>query len=161
MGRLVVRLQVAPGSAQRIADSLAQRPDTRWVRLYSGGTEIVCTLQARTPEQRNALFLRGLPGSRHVTGITAQSILHVFSPLAYVTYTRGLSPDQLAALTEATPEQQLERHETPARSPDQAWTPSRTRRPWSRPPLGPGADRAADRSAERGPAGRSAVRSRS
>jgi DNA-binding Lrp family transcriptional regulator len=120
----IVRLQVAPGSAQRIADSLAQRPDTRWVRLYSGGTEIVCTLQARTPEQRNALFLRGLPGSRHVTGITAQSILHVFSPVAYVTYTRGLSPDQLAALTEATPEQLLERHETPAISPDQAAIPS-------------------------------------
>ena len=120
----IVRLQVAPGSAQRIADSLAQRPDTRWVRLYSGGTEIVCTLQARTPEQRNALFLRGLPGSRHVTGITAQSILHVFSPVAYVTHTRSLSPDQLAALTEATPEQQLERHETPAISPDQAWIPS-------------------------------------
>ena len=120
----IVRLQVAPGSAQRIADSLAQRPDTRWVRLYSGGTEIVCTLQARTPEQRNALFLRGLPGSRHVTGITAQSILHVFSPVAYVTYTRGLSPDQLAALTEATPEQLLERHETQAISPDQAAIPS-------------------------------------
>ena len=120
----IVRLQVAPGSAQRIADSLAQRPDTRWVRLYSGGTEIVCTLQARTPEQRNALFLRGLPGSRHVTGITAQSILHVFSPVAYVTYTRGLSPDQLAALTEATPEQQPERHEITAISPDDAWIPS-------------------------------------
>ena len=84
----IVRLQAAPGSAQRIADTLAQRPDTRWVRLYSGGTEIVCTLQARTPEQRNALFLHGLPGSRHVTAITAQSVLHVFSPVAYV----GLTP---------------------------------------------------------------------
>ncbi|TVZ00883.1 hypothetical protein EAS64_36705 [Trebonia kvetii] len=81
----LVRLQATPGSAQRIADTLAQRPDTRWVRLYSGGTEIVCTLQARRPEQRNALFLRGLPGSRHVTAITAQSILHVFSPVAYGT----------------------------------------------------------------------------
>jgi DNA-binding Lrp family transcriptional regulator len=67
----LVRLQAAPGSAQRIADTLAQRPDTRWVRLYSGGTEIVCTLQACSPEQRNALFLHGLPGSRHVTAITA------------------------------------------------------------------------------------------
>ena len=109
----MVRLQVAPGSAQRIADNLAQRPDTRWVRLYSGGTEIVCTLQARTPEQRNALFLRGLPGSRHVTGITAQSILHVFSPVAYVTYTGALSPDQLAALAEAAAEPQLDRHGDP------------------------------------------------
>jgi DNA-binding Lrp family transcriptional regulator len=115
----IVRLQVAPGSAQRIADTLAQRPDTRWVRLYSGGTEIVCTLQARTPEQRNALFLRGLPGSRHVTGITAQSILHEFSPVAYLTYTRALAPEQLAALAEAAPDQQP-LGGTPVRTADQA-----------------------------------------
>ena len=122
----MVRLQVAPGSAQRIADTLAQRPDTRWVRLYSGGTEIVCTLQARTPEQRNALFLRGLPGSRHVTGITAQSILHVFSPVAFVTYTSALSADQLAALAEAAPEPQpewLDQAAVPGGLADQAWAP--------------------------------------
>jgi DNA-binding Lrp family transcriptional regulator len=120
----IVRLQVAPGSAQRIADTLAQRPDTRWVRLYSGGTEIVCTLQARTPEQRNALFLRGLPGSRHVTGITAQSILHVFSPVAYVTYTNALSPDQLAVLREGAPEPQSQwPDEVHTRGADQAWIP--------------------------------------
>jgi DNA-binding Lrp family transcriptional regulator len=100
----IVRLQAAPGSAQRIADTLAQRPDTRWVRLYSGGTEIVCTLQARSPEQRNALFLRGLPGSRHVTAIHAHSILHVFTPVAYAAYASALSPGQLAALREAAPE---------------------------------------------------------
>jgi DNA-binding Lrp family transcriptional regulator len=99
----LVRLQAAPGSAQRIADTLAQRADTRWVRLYSGGTEIVCTLQARSPEQRNALFLRGLPGSRHVTAITAQSILHVFSPVAYVGFTGTLSDAQVAALGEPAP----------------------------------------------------------
>jgi DNA-binding Lrp family transcriptional regulator len=123
----MVRLQVAPGSAQRIADTLAQRPDTRWVRLYSGGTEIVCTLQARTPEQRNALFLRGLPGSRHVTGITAQSILHVFSPVAFVTYTSALSADQLAALAEAAPEPQpewLDNSAVPGGLVDQAWAPA-------------------------------------
>jgi DNA-binding Lrp family transcriptional regulator len=120
----MVRLQVAPGSAQRIADNLAQRPDTRWVRLYSGGTEIVCTLQARTPEQRNALFLRGLPGSRHVTGITAQSILHVFSPVAYVSYTGALSPDQLALLAEAAPEPPERFDEAPATGADQALIPS-------------------------------------
>ena len=122
----IVRLQVAPGSAQRIADTLAQRPDTRWVRLYSGGTEIVCTLQARTPEQRNALFLRGLPGSRHVTGITAQSILHVFSPVAYVTYINALSPDQQAVLSEGAPEPQPQwLDEVPVRvAADQAWIPA-------------------------------------
>src|ERR1700689_3299346 len=122
----MVRLQVAPGSAQRIADSLAQRPDTRWGRLYSVRIEIVCPLEARTPDERKALFLRGLPGSRHVTGITAQSILHVFSPVAYVTLPRSLAPDQLSALTEAAPEpppqpQWLDR--VPALGADAVWTP--------------------------------------
>ncbi len=100
----LVRLQAAPGSAQRIADTLARRPDTQWVRLYSGGAEIVCVVQARTPEQRNALFLRGLPGSRHVTAITAHSILHVFTPVAYPAYTGALTAAQFASLREAVPE---------------------------------------------------------
>ena len=121
----LVRLQAAPGSAQRIADALARRPDTRWVRLYSGGAEIVCTVQARTPEQRDALFLRGLPGSRHVTAITAHSILHVFTPVEYAGYATALSATQLASLREAVPE-------TPSAPPETApppgtahdWTPA-------------------------------------
>ena len=101
----LVRLQAAPGSAQGIAAALARRPDTRWVRLYSGGTEIVCTVQARTPDQRNTLFLRGLPGSRHVTAITAHSILHEFTPTVYEGYASGgLPADRLAALRDAVPE---------------------------------------------------------
>jgi len=99
----LVRLQTAPGGAQRIADTLAQRPDTHWVRLCSGGAEMVFSLQARSPEQRNTLFLRGLPGSRHVTAITAQSVLHVFTPVEYVGYTSALSAAQLAALRQAEP----------------------------------------------------------
>ncbi len=99
----LVRLQAAPGSAQRIAGTLARRPDTRWVRLYSGGAEIVCTVQARTPEQRDALFLRGVPGSRHVTAITAHSILHVFTPVEYPGYASALSAVQVAELRAAVP----------------------------------------------------------
>jgi DNA-binding Lrp family transcriptional regulator len=109
----LVRLQTAPGSAQRIADSLAQRPDTRWVRLYSGGAELVFSLQARSPEQRNTLFLRGLPGSRHVTTITAQSVLHEFTPVAYVGYANALSPAQLAALHQTEPDLQPEQEQDP------------------------------------------------
>ncbi len=121
----LVRLQAASGSAQRIADTLAHRADTRWVRLYSGGTEIVCSLQARTPEQRNALFLRGLPGSRHVTAITAQSILHVFTPVAYVGNASALSDAQLATLREAVPEPPSERlEEAPAPVAGHVWIPS-------------------------------------
>ena len=61
-----LRLQTTPGGADSIAEALARRPDTRWVHLASGGTEVICTVQARTEEQRDALFLRGLPGSRRV-----------------------------------------------------------------------------------------------
>jgi DNA-binding Lrp family transcriptional regulator len=94
----LVRLQVTPGHADGIAQALARRPDTRWITLASGGTEITCTLQARTPEQRDDLFLRGLPGSRRVTQITAQSILYVYSPVEWSGFTSTLSAGQVAAL---------------------------------------------------------------
>jgi DNA-binding Lrp family transcriptional regulator len=93
-----VRLQVTPGSADGIARALAARPDTRWVNLASGGTEITCNLQARTPQQRNDLFLRGLPGSRRVTQMTAQAMLRVFSGVEWNGVTSTLAADKVAAL---------------------------------------------------------------
>jgi DNA-binding Lrp family transcriptional regulator len=93
-----LRLQTTPGSADVIAEALARRPDTSWVRLASGGTEIACTLQERTPEQRDALLLRGLPGSRRVAQISAHSILHNFTPGPWREITRALSPAQLEML---------------------------------------------------------------
>jgi DNA-binding Lrp family transcriptional regulator len=93
-----VRLQTTPGGADSIAEALARRADTRWVHLASGGTEIVCTLTARTEEQRDALFLRGLPGSRRVVQISAHSILYNFTPGPWREITRALSPAQLEKL---------------------------------------------------------------
>src|SRR4029077_10210037 len=92
------RLQTPPAGADSIADALARRSDTRWVHLASGGTEIICTLQARSEEQRDALFLRGLPGSRRVVQISAHSILHDFAPGPWRESTRALSSAQLAVL---------------------------------------------------------------
>jgi len=97
----MVRLQTTPGSANGIAEALARRPDTRWIRLCSGGTEIACVLQARTAEQRNSLFLRGLPGSRRVVQISAHATLHVFSPVAWPGVANSLSDAQLARLQSA------------------------------------------------------------
>ena len=91
-----LRLQTTPGGADSIAEALARRPDTRWVHLASGGTEIICTLEARSEEQRDALFLRGLPGSRRVVQISAHSILHDFAPGPWREATRALSSAQLA-----------------------------------------------------------------
>ena len=98
-----VRLQTTPGGAGPIAEALALRADTRWVHLASGGTEVVCVLQARTPEQRDELFLRGLPGSRRVVGISAHSKLHAFSPAAWGGITCALSAAQLAKLRPLQP----------------------------------------------------------
>src|ERR1700730_2996105 len=97
-----VRLQTTPGSADAIAEALARRPDTKWVHLASGGTEIICELQARTSEQRDALFLRGLPGSRRVVQISAHSILHDFTPGPWRGITQALSASQLEMLTRGT-----------------------------------------------------------
>jgi DNA-binding Lrp family transcriptional regulator len=93
-----VRLQTTPGGADSIAEALARRPDTKWVHLASGGTEIICTLEARTEEQRDALFLHGLPGSRRVVQISAHAILHNFAPGPWREATRALSPAQLGKL---------------------------------------------------------------
>src|SRR5580693_6668827 len=101
-----LRLQTTPGSADSIAEALARRPDTSWVRLASGGTEIACTLEARTAEQRDALFLRGLPGSRRVVQISAYSILHNFTPGPWQEITCALSAAQLGRLdASAAPDQ--------------------------------------------------------
>lgn len=97
-----VRLQTTPGGADSIADALARRPDTSWVRLASGGTEVSCVVQARTPEQRDALFLRGLPGSRRVAQISAHSVLHDFTPGAWQGVRTALSADQLARHAQLT-----------------------------------------------------------
>ena len=44
-----LRLQTTPGSADSIAEALARRPDTSWVRLASGGTEIVVHARGAHP----------------------------------------------------------------------------------------------------------------
>ncbi|MGH3152555.1 MAG: Lrp/AsnC family transcriptional regulator [Streptosporangiaceae bacterium] len=94
-----LRLQTTPGGADSIAEALARRSDTRWVHLASGGTEVICTLQARTEEQRDALLLHGLPGSRRVVQISAHSILHDFTPGPWQEATRALSAAQLEMLS--------------------------------------------------------------
>ena len=54
----------------------------------------------------SAAFVFYGPGPSDVTTITAQSVLHVFTPVAYVGYSNALSPVQLAALHQTEPEPQ-------------------------------------------------------
>src|SRR6202012_4853466 len=90
--------------AAAVAGALAQRPDTAWISLTSGGTEVTCVARTRTGDEDSHLLLDTLPRSRGVTGITAQCVLHTYfgGVLSLVNKSGTLTPDQGAALQPST-----------------------------------------------------------
>ncbi len=96
----IIRVQCTPSAAAPVADALARRPDTTFVSLISGGTEVTCSIQTRAGEDSSHLLLDALPRSRGVNGITAQCVLHTYfgGVLSLVNKSGGLTPDQVAAL---------------------------------------------------------------
>src|ERR1700744_5752064 len=96
----IIRVQCTPSAAAAVAEALAQRPDTAWISLTSGGTEVTCVARTRTGDEDSHLLLDTLPRSRGVTGITAQCVLHTYfgGVLSLVNKSGTLSPDQVAAL---------------------------------------------------------------
>src|SRR6202000_2543204 len=82
------------------AEALARRPDTAWISLTSGGTEVAAVVRTRTGDDDSHLLLDTLPRSRGVTGITAQCVLHTYfgGVLSLVNKSGTLTPDQVAAL---------------------------------------------------------------
>ncbi|SEP20247.1 Lrp/AsnC family transcriptional regulator [Amycolatopsis saalfeldensis] len=73
-----LRVRCAPGAAVPVAEALARRPDTSWVSLTSGGTEITCTVDTESEADSEALLLAKLPRTQRVEGVTAHSVLHAF-----------------------------------------------------------------------------------
>ncbi|MFF8916417.1 Lrp/AsnC family transcriptional regulator [Streptomyces sp. NPDC015032] len=76
--RWLLRLHCTPDAAGTIAEALARRPDTSWVTLASGGTELYCALNARTAEERNALLLEKLPRTPQVLSVSAHCMMRIF-----------------------------------------------------------------------------------
>ncbi|MEV0697460.1 Lrp/AsnC family transcriptional regulator [Saccharopolyspora sp. NPDC050389] len=74
-----IRLRCTPDAANPIAAALSRRPDTFWVHILSGGTEISCFTQARTDDESDALLLEKLPRTSRVLGIAAHSMLQGFT----------------------------------------------------------------------------------
>jgi DNA-binding Lrp family transcriptional regulator len=74
-----IRIRCAPGSAPTIAEKLAQHPDTSWVQLTSGGTEVFSTIHSRHGEQRTPLLLNQISVGRQVLGLEAYCLLHLFA----------------------------------------------------------------------------------
>ncbi|WP_344422192.1 Lrp/AsnC family transcriptional regulator [Amycolatopsis minnesotensis] len=73
-----LRVRCAPDAAVPVAEALARRPDTSWVNLSAGGTEVTCTVRTENEADSEALLLSTLPRTRRVEGVTAHSVLHAF-----------------------------------------------------------------------------------
>ena len=101
----MVRARCAPDAAPEIAEALARRPDTSWISLNSGGTEIVCSLRATDSAAAGEMLLGKLPRTPRVLDVSAHQVLHVFYGGAKEPYTKQgpLTADQVARLTEHLP----------------------------------------------------------
>jgi DNA-binding Lrp family transcriptional regulator len=96
----MLRLRCAPDNALKIADALAKRPDTAWIGLASGGTEVVCLTRPRNPGDYDDLLLGKLPRTPSVMEIRAHQMLHRFygGPMGWLRRFSVLTDDQIAAL---------------------------------------------------------------
>jgi len=87
-----VRIRCTPGTSMAVATELARRPETAWVQLTSGGTEIFSTIRSHGSREPAPLLLGQLSAGRQVVGLEAYCLLHLFTP------GRALAPG-VAALT--------------------------------------------------------------
>ncbi|MET7986923.1 MULTISPECIES: AsnC family transcriptional regulator [unclassified Streptomyces] len=101
-----VRLTAATRSAHDIAVALARRPDTSWVRLTSGGTEIVAIIHTEPAgPDAHALLLRDIPRTAGITAVSAHYLLHTYlgGPTAWRGRIDALDADQEARLRAGSP----------------------------------------------------------
>ncbi|MFD2420134.1 Lrp/AsnC family transcriptional regulator [Amycolatopsis pigmentata] len=95
-----LRVRCAPAASVAVAEALARRPDTSWVSLTSGGTEITCTVRTESEAESETLLLTKLPRTPRVEGVTAHSVLHAFygGPESLVAKLGSLDEDAIERL---------------------------------------------------------------
>ncbi|KPI11454.1 transcriptional regulator, AsnC family [Actinobacteria bacterium OK074] len=74
----LLRLRCAPDGAEAIAAALARRPDTLWVGLMAGGTEVFTVTRPRSRDDHDELLLGKLPRTPSVLEIRVHQVLHRF-----------------------------------------------------------------------------------
>ncbi|WP_093609820.1 Lrp/AsnC family transcriptional regulator [Actinoplanes philippinensis] len=96
----MLRLHTSPDMAAPLADALARRPDTAWVSVFSGGTEISCLARLAAHEDRESLLLHKLPRTPRLVSVTAHCLIHHFVGGAVGPDLRdaALTAEQMAAL---------------------------------------------------------------
>lgn len=77
--RWLARVTASPVATQELGRALAQRADTSWVALTSGGTEVVAIIHTPTAAANpDALLLHGIPRSSGITSVSAHYLLHSY-----------------------------------------------------------------------------------
>ena len=101
----IVRMQVVPGGANKLAQALARRSDVSWLSIFSGGSEVTCVCRPRTVGQRDALLLDRLPETELVTSLVSHATLTQFAggraEREWQGFDDPLTADQYAALARA------------------------------------------------------------
>ncbi|WP_370949630.1 Lrp/AsnC family transcriptional regulator [Amycolatopsis sp. cg5] len=99
----LLRVRCAPAASLPVAEALARRPDTSWVSITSGGTEITGTVRTESEADSETLLLAKLPRTPRVESVTAHSVLHTFYG----------GPDSLVAKLGSLDETEIERLSPP------------------------------------------------
>ncbi|WP_261991416.1 Lrp/AsnC family transcriptional regulator [Streptomyces sp. OR43] len=96
----IVRLGCADHTAARLAATLAGRPDTHYVDLAAGGTEVVCAITPQSRPDRDEILLERLQRIPHVTSVGAHCILRTYygNSLRWLRKISALDPDEENAL---------------------------------------------------------------
>jgi DNA-binding Lrp family transcriptional regulator len=94
-----IRLRCTPDAAVQVARALADREDTSFVYLLSGGTEVSCSVQSRSEQDQDALLLHKLPRTSRVIAVSAHLLLRAFELPTGWTGLEWLSAEQTAQLT--------------------------------------------------------------
>lgn len=96
----IVRLGCSHNTAGQLASTLARRPDTHYVDLAAGGTEVVCAIKPRSKQDRDDLLLERLQRTPHVTSVSAHCILRTYygNSLRWLRKISALDPQEESAL---------------------------------------------------------------
>jgi DNA-binding Lrp family transcriptional regulator len=99
----IVRITTTPAAAQALAHSVARRPETSWVKLTSGGTEIFAIVHA--PHAAQPLVLHDVSRRGDISAVSAHYLLQTYlgGPTAWRGRLRALSDEQQRQLRESDP----------------------------------------------------------
>jgi len=95
----LVRLRCPPDAAVPVSAALARRPDTSWITVLSGGTEITCITRTRAQSEDGELLLQQLPRTTRVTAVSAHCMLRSVAGVnGWPGRVSALTAEQIAAL---------------------------------------------------------------